>query len=545
MRLNLIPGTVTSVCAGGIEVILAFKDYFAELQLQSSGESISGNMNLKDVGGLPSCSDFGAGPHEQTSVAFRLDRVGRGSLQVSRSPWSLSPVLLRIAKDRVIVSDSYHFARSSKVLSLSDLNRDAVVSHLLTGASPIHSLISGWELVPPNTIYEAELGVSLRFNSRPFLSVTHGTKLHLEDVQEEWAEVFFREPLKLEALLFTGGVDSSILATGLDYSSLVFSGIDSEEHHPERVLAQSVATLIARPLREFQTSEADYSEMLVRATTSGGLPVVALWNPLIMPIFESGYRSLGSAYAADAIYGLRASRAVHNRTPLPASPEPALVASHLFRNHLAKESENVIPRELISDFHRIRGDFVKARLGFSDSPPLHHQALVYGHTIHTIWDTTPGFLRSVGASFGAKVWYPFVNQNATTLFSEVAIGERYLSESSLKPLLTDVLRTRIPAYPFPKDKLASGLPRTRFLSRGPLSNLKRKFFSWEEWDCFLGLGEAVDPEVTWENSWFFETATSLGVWLGEGGNPANAWLAPRLKVLVDEHGSFRLLDSSG
>jgi len=314
------------------------------------------------------------------------------------------------------------------------------------------------------------------------------------------------------ALLFSGGVDSTLLMTYLRDSAQPVTFVpDTPEFSVETRYAREASSLIGMSLDEIPTPESEFVEMLEVSTDMLGTPAfddaTAYFDRLIL---SQPYGDFVSGVGADSAFGMSlkiARFASWFRFPgirgalssvAPHVPghlgyrmrQVAPIAGGFARNPMDPHGfagnarlfgdtslfQSTVDPSLVTEAKAYELEYVTQRIErtaavesvFLSHIELAHWMLLFGN---------PTMLeRMVAHARGKRIIAPYADSRVLAELIRIPIDERYVRGLRAKWLLKDLLGQRLPGYPTDQRKKATALPYERFYNDGPLTTF------WDHYD---------------------------------------------------------------
>jgi asparagine synthetase B (glutamine-hydrolysing) len=312
------------------------------------------------------------------------------------------------------------------------------------------------------------------------------------------------------AMTFSGGVDSTLLATFLDSGNPLLTMMpDTPEFAAEREYAQVAAGLLGCELTPVKMFEADYLDLLEDTTDRVAAPPHHYVTPALAGLYkreESAFilgegadsvfgsgrgmeRVSGSLSSAPARFALKAlehapgtigRRAEQIWSYANAYAEaPDSLRSSVGRSLLFGDVEAIEKMVGATAVNRVLAGHLEALADRADfetpSSQSFFRQVEMRQIRHTIADLA--FLdRHLGQTEGKRIALPFTDPGVVAALLRVPARRRYIKGVSGKWILKEILSRRLPDYPVNQRKLATGLPFERYYESGPLSGI------WDRYD---------------------------------------------------------------
>ena len=429
----------------------------------------------------------------------------------------------------VVVSD--HFRNVVSYLPLADRapTDDSLLEHYLTGwAYDRRSLCSGVDRLAVGD----RLNVDLRSGDT---SIELFDRVSATSDEDAPAEVVDRVEAAIERVMaplrhapdvcatFSGGVDSTLLATYLDdRSPLVTMTTDSEEFDGETAYARASARLLNRELTELRVFERDYLQLLEDTIDRLAAPPRHYQTPILSALYRRPETTFIVGEGADSVFGT--GRGIR-RVAGTMSSELGLAALGLFRHvpgPAGRRSAQVLayadrfakpPLSTEGEAGRtlVFGDtsVVELVVGTAEVDrqlDLHLQSVqervdleagdlhrFHGHLELVRWRHTMGDMsshdRHLAQSNGKRVVLPFTSSAVVAELLRVPVEQRYIKGLAGKWVLKEILAGRLPEYAVNQRKNATGLPFERYYASGPLSDI------WDRYDVPDFISPAIRERV--------------------------------------------------
>lgn len=334
------------------------------------------------------------------------------------------------------------------------------------------------------------------------------------------------EPLRGKpglALLFSGGVDSSLLSSFLDPGTEALIALAPPgELAPEHEIARRGADILGlRRVREIPFSDERFIEAIADTVRNAGVPVPF---PNYQGLFqETLFRTEHAAYCtgdmADSLFGYRhvegsldepdaweglkeqlfpeggLARRLGTMGLFSGAPAAVpLLGTDLVSGRL--HDRHVYLLELTGDLHRLPPSFdLTAEWG--------HIAFVLGQPY---WRH---HYRQQAIAHGKSLLCPLAQRDILRAAWALPISSRSPAGAPLKAVLRNILKARVPGFPADLPKGGNGVPRTRYLTTGPLAGFFEK----------RPAPSALSPEVlpllkkpVWETSGAIMNLAVLSIW---------------------------------
>lgn len=353
------------------------------------------------------------------------------------------------------------------------------------------------------------------------------------------------------ALLFSGGVDSTVLLTYVHSEATPVTWVpDTPEFTDETEYARAAAAMMNATIQEVPVRESDFLQLLIDTTELIGWPTTHPGTPMFNVVYDLPYDTFVVGEGADALLGvaMRVSKvggwlanpvgvallnAAQNKGPRALRhrvdqlhdaairlSRPVGPRSYALGNAGSARADE-IGRALGSD--RVvaalqkRLDFVEERIEIETPPDKGRgRNIEYRHWVYALGDPlVTGRHQAQGR--GKGLINPFGSQAVVEAALGVPPGIRYARGLRGKWIAKEVLKKRLPAYPIDQHKKPTAMPFERLYASGPLSDI------WDRYDVpAVFTGEAKDEMIsgnglTWQ-------AITYAVW--DAHVASNRSLAP-------------------
>ncbi len=339
---------------------------------------------------------------------------------------------------------------------------------------------------------------------------------------------------------FSGGVDSTLLATLLDEESpLVAATTDSPEFGQETEYARVAARLLGRELEEVRVEESDYLELLEDTVDRLATPAQFYVTPMLSVLYRRPESTFVIGEGADSIFGsgrgIRKVAAMFANRPgiaalrlLEGVPGTIGARAEQIRDYSVLYAEDPLSTSGQAGRALMFGDteIVEQLVAADEIDRLveRHLAAVqdrvelelidthkfYAHLELHRWRHTNGdkaFLdRHLAHSYGKRVVLPYTSAPVVEELLRAPAKSRYVRRLSGKWVLKDILGRRLPGYGVNKRKLATGLPFERYYTDGPLTGI------WDRYDVPDFIQPAIRESVVREPTATTWNAINHAVW---------------------------------
>ena len=460
----------------------------------------------------------------------RIVRANRNATVVVVTLAGDDPVLVEAWRGMLAGADLYYATPADGSLIVSDHFRNAVCRIPIADRAPepaalVEHYLCGW-VYDTRTLSRGvdRLGMG---NSFAFVGGTGSMSVRQFDRIEPIAEidgvkgVVERVAAALEesllpisgepdvAATFSGGVDSTLLATFLEESTpLVAMTTDTPEFAVETAYAKTAAGLMGRTVWETRVAEQDYLDLLVDLVdTSSAVP-----HHYVMPMLAQIYTRSESTFilgeGADSVFGTdrglrRIAGALSNRFGLAVlgagrhlpgrigfrfgqvlgyasdfaiestSTSGAAGRSLLFGDPALVTSlvgEEAVDRVISTHLDGLL-ERVELEVPFSDRFNSHMEMIRWRHTLADLATID----RQIALPHGKRVVFPYLDASVIDELRKVPATQRYVKGLAGKWVLKEMLGQRLPDYPVNQRKNATGLPFERFYLEGPLRDIWNRY----------------------------------------------------------------------
>ena len=288
------------------------------------------------------------------------------------------------------------------------------------------------------------------------------------------------DPVKNKAMMFSGGVDSTLIWSSLRPRIPALTGF-MDVDPSERDTAQAVASRHGIACRLLPMQETEFLDEYRKALEDVGLPFIISNFQLLyyMKAFKSGFSHLVSGELADSIWGISHTVRIFEEGTAGTYSEamrtsPLAPGGYGIRVHLLLPDDlpmlnRVYGEKAILD---LLGHNLSYALDCLDPAVPLDRDYKKGHAdlgslafiLNGSWRSNyrqAGYVHGVGLSF------PFETLSMVRAALSIALPGRILSpEGQVKPLIHRLLARKLPGAVAP-GKSGSGLPRTRYCQEGP------------------------------------------------------------------------------
>ena len=424
---------------------------------------------------------------------------------------SSEEIYFAIDNDLINISNYFKHALLSLQKEKRTINEVAIVDHFLFRAVPgkntycenVKRVGNGEEI----TINLADGTYQEKQISRLEKKESTGTKdMYIERVNS----ALEKEIQKIEdsgnsCLLFSGGVDSSVIASYLPEQSLVSYQITSAEFKPDAVYAEEGAEILNRKLDVITTDEKDFFKDLENTIDALAMPphhsqTVLMANGLK----KTPFKTYIVGQSADGLFGLMLPRDIkygflfkHKVLRNLASLLARFLKKYRFRiNDLVEKYEalskpvnsvegyalnfarpcppkllyDLFGRDLVNSRIEARYEYMK-QIGLPDkdgSSLIDH--IETGHVIDFFGEDTGTVWHQLAKSQNKEILRPFATKNLMNTAYSIPAKDRYFSNGVVKYILKELLQIRMPTYPANRKKLGGVLPLKRYFMTDMFEN---------------------------------------------------------------------------
>jgi asparagine synthetase B (glutamine-hydrolysing) len=365
------------------------------------------------------------------------------------------------------------------------------------------------------------------------------------------------------AMLFSGGVDSTLAATYHPEAALLHCSCDSPEFLQETRYAEEAAGHIGRACAETRLREEDFLAALEEAIDRCGRPPEHAGTIVTSRAMRSRHDRFLCGLYADTLFGfgsyyhlflapkLRAPwrRAIATAVAAAAPSGPAgrlreaVAITPRFDRRVGDpegfaglsgcggvyaEVARIYGPDLVRSRVQRRLDYVAA-LGALPDPDsrdvmLHIEA---AHLINYFCGDALAVWRQLAEGHGKSLACTFRDRRVFEAALSIPAAERFVAGRRLKPHLKRLLGRRAPSYPVHQTKLGGVLPVARFCASGPLSSVRERFAMDRVFQGVDLLGQAARrPGLAWNAvtfaGWRTRVAERSGTMVAP--EPRAAWL---------------------
>lgn len=342
------------------------------------------------------------------------------------------------------------------------------------------------------------------------------------------------------SMSFSGGVDSTLLATFLDDSTpLLTMTTDTPEFHGETEYAIAAAGLLNRDLVPAPMAESDYEAMLNDSIDLSATPAQHYVTPLLAALYQSPATTYILGEGADSVFGsgrgmqrvsgamsfgpARVALGLLQRSPgmIGSRASQVLAYANRYAQPLDSTSgqagraltfgdtslvESMVGEAAVDEVLERHLAMVRQRVDMEVSPS--RRFLSHVETIQ--WRNTMADLgtvdRLLASACGKRIVVPFTSPKVVSALARVPVAQRYIKGFAGKWILKDILSKRLPEYAVNQRKYATGLPFERFYDSGPLSGI------WERYDVPDFISPAIRSSVVNKPTAMTWNAITHAIW---------------------------------
>jgi asparagine synthetase B (glutamine-hydrolysing) len=410
---------------------------------------------------------------------------------------------------RTIVSDDFRSALAGLPVSERHPGENAVVQHYLyrtvygtdTYVERIHRVGAGDQVTIDIANGASSTVIIDRIASESDLVEPERYVSAIEDALE--AEMADLRSIPDLRLAFSGGVDSTLLATFMDSDRRLLTVVpDTAEFAVETAYARESAGLVGMSIDEITVSERSYVDLLEATIDDTARPPVHD----VMPFLATAYRTdHGGTFiigeGADGMFAaggraVKLGKYFRQRHLRAATLGAMRLAPQGFRarirsgivsgGHLSADPESA---EGHAAAFAIYGDprFIRDIAGPERIESVLLSGLAFVMDRVELVKPSDPFLRQiefrqwrsffndhlqidgdVARAHGTSVIAPFLRSRTVSALTSIPIADRYHKGFTGKWLLKSLLAERLPTYPVGQRKRYTALPFTRFCTDGPL-----------------------------------------------------------------------------
>lgn len=464
-----------------------------------------------------------------TAIAVRYADDGAPiSITVERPAHSQFPVFVyRDPTGGVILADTLAFMHDVATREDVRVCRAAQLRHLVFGRPPTRGLLSGVEVVDHGQRLVLErIGDRWEVQSKR----TYDRMFH--DAGQDWLEGLEKFAARLrcsvestlpEAVLFSGGIDSSLLAALSEGDPRMLTArIPGDQFAPEVERARSVARLFDGAHRVVTVDHEEYLDRLVDVTRRTGRPCPAMQHVVQTRAVAEAAGPVLYGELGDGAFGFPSVGPDLKQWVEQSELDAATAASRRFSLASMRREDDCFEEQFrqmygsVDRVHRSRSRRVRRILEWSDrlvGPGKRWERfLICGHTTDVLTVGCIRFVRDFASATGVPLHTPLMSRDVLDTFHRLDPATRYRDGGRNKPVLKALLAREMPGYEVDCPKLASGLPRTLYFTEGPLAE------AFEQYPPPAPMDRAVDralEQPQWNNSWILWPALSYSVWYRE------------------------------
>jgi asparagine synthetase B (glutamine-hydrolysing) len=311
-------------------------------------------------------------------------------------------------------------------------------------------------------------------------------------------------------LLFSGGVDSTLLATFLSQDHHLLTVVpDTPEFEVETAYARESAQLLGMQIEELTVAESSYVELLETTIDNTGRPPMHDIVPfLAAPYAASPGASFLVGEGADSIYGTggRAAK-IANLFRDRRLRAGALGLARATPQQFRTRAESVIGRgrHLAADplsadgfgaTSQVYGDpsFITSIVGAESIEGILLSDLAYVLDRVDLVGPNDQFLQHIELAqwrdafadhiridneaariHGSEVRAPFTMSSTISALTRIPVAERCIKGFTGKWLMKEMLSARLPSYEVGRRKWHTSLPFTRYCTDGPLTGIWERY----------------------------------------------------------------------
>jgi asparagine synthetase B (glutamine-hydrolysing) len=305
-----------------------------------------------------------------------------------------------------------------------------------------------------------------------------------------------------DAVMFSGGVDSTLLSSYLPNNPLVTSRIASQEFEKEFAYAEGAAKLLGKQMCIYTLSEEDFLNRFEETTDQLWMPPHHQVSIVLAEVFKAKYKNFIVAEFADGLFGLFPYKDYYHgqilANPLiqlllaPLAPlpfrqprrllslgqsfripptRPGSFASRFGNRGTLKMAEQLFSHQEVYRRLTSRYEYVANFMKFERTSGEMHAHLEIGHSMGYFCENILCVWRQLASSHGKTVYTPFANRLMFDSAMSIPAAQRSVDNHTVKYLLKKLLKRRVPNYPIDLPKFGGALPIGRFLAHGPLQRL--------------------------------------------------------------------------
>jgi asparagine synthase (glutamine-hydrolysing) len=315
--------------------------------------------------------------------------------------------------------------------------------------------------------------------------------------------------LGAHVLSFSGGIDSSLLATQLPGLPLVFSAFGAEETQQELELARLSAGLMGRDVQVASLGEAEFFPLFRELSERLAYPCT---SPILVHhvnVSRAYGKDLIIGQYADAVFGFvkewDCRWAYRNSIPPRLAQLAAwtqgkkhrsvLQKARMFERDLfdplgfaasflsSKEPEilsAMFGEEAIRKVQRRCFDFILARLDLHGTTRFERH-MELGHYVDFLCGNTLVCWRELLHREGLRLVAPFTSSRLFAYAERFPPSIRYFNGKRTKWILKDALERHLPRYPIDQRKFGGSMPRSRMASDGAFGRFGEDYPYPKQW----------------------------------------------------------------
>ena len=307
--------------------------------------------------------------------------------------------------------------------------------------------------------------------------------------------------IQYACILFSGNIESAVLATYLSDMSLINNQITSREFKPKIVHTNQSASLLGRKVSSTYLEEPRYFEMLEKTVDRVGQPAYQTEDVLIFNgLNETPYQTYINGNSADALFGTLLGRVAVNRNRFQhksirgiaalASPflnakykyviadlntkfaaldravaDPTGYAFNFSLKCNKTLAENIFGADFVRSRLNARYEYIR-KLGFE--PFKSHGFFGHIETAHILdlfHDGQNNAWGQLAKSCNKIMFSPFTTDTLLNVSNSIPMKQRYFEEERVKYLLKDLLKRKAGHYPVDRKKARGEVPIQKYFMR--------------------------------------------------------------------------------
>ncbi|MEA2002270.1 MAG: asparagine synthase-related protein [Actinomycetota bacterium] len=342
------------------------------------------------------------------------------------------------------------------------------------------------------------------------------------------------------SMTFSGGVDSTLLATFLDdRAPLVTMTTDTPEFHGETEYALAAARLLNRKLTPAPLVESNYEAMLNDSIDRMATPAQHYVTPLLAALYLRPETTYILGEGADSVFGsgrgmqrvsgamasapARAALGLLQHIPGTIGGRSSQILAYATRYAQPRDStegqtgraltfgdtslvESIVGEAAVNRVLESHMEVIRQRVEME--APASHRFLSHLEMIQ--WRNTLGDLATVDRllanASGKRVVMPFTSPRVVSELARVPVAQRYIKGLAGKWMLKEILSKRVPGYAVNQRKYATGLPFERYYQSGPLSGI------WDRYDVPEFISPAIRASVVAKPTAMTWNAITHAIW---------------------------------